>query len=93
MEGGSGGDGVGGREGVGERGRREGGGGYISSIHSLPPFYSTGEFSGGLPLGAPLTAAGGHAVTLVGFSDTYTSSAGHVGGLIIKNSWSVIFKT
>ena len=29
-------------------------------------------------------------MTLVGFSDTYTSSAGHVGGLIIKNSWSVI---
>lgn len=46
-----------------------------------------GEFSGGLPLGSPLAAVGGHAVTIVGYTDTFASSMGHVGGFIIKNSW------
>lgn len=45
-----------------------------------------GEFSGGLP-GAPLVPAGGHAVLVVGFTDSFVSSMGYIGGLIIKNSW------
>jgi len=46
-----------------------------------------GEFSGGLPMGSPIEQAGGHAVVIVGYTDTYTSSMGYTGGLIIKNSW------
>jgi len=45
-----------------------------------------GEFSGGRPA-EEMRPAGGHAVTLIGYSDTYTSSMGYVGGFIIKNSW------
>ena len=38
----------------------------------------------GEPLGP---VSGGHAVGLVGYSDTFRSEAGYLGGWIIKNSW------
>lgn len=47
----------------------------------------SGEFGGGLPLGRLLLPAGRHTLSLVGFNDGFVSSAGHVGGLILKNSW------
>ena len=34
-----------------------------------------------------LIKEGGHAITLVGYSDTWRSEEGYVGGYIIKNSW------
>jgi len=37
--------------------------------------------------GEHLIKEGGHAVTLVGYSDTYRTEGGLVGGYIIKNSW------
>jgi hypothetical protein len=46
-----------------------------------------GEFSGGRPPGSPLVPAGGHAVVIAGYTDSFVSSMGYVGGLIIKNSW------
>ena len=34
-----------------------------------------------------LQLEGGHAVTIVGYSDTFETEHGHVGGWIVKNSW------
>lgn len=45
-----------------------------------------GEFHSSGP-GTGINAAGGHAMAVVGYSDTYPSSNGDVGALIIKNSW------
>ena len=46
-----------------------------------------GEFVGVHPSADRNVRAGGHALGLVGYNDEYTSSAGHVGGFILKNSW------
>ena len=37
--------------------------------------------------GEPMAAEGGHAVNIVGYSDTYTTELGHVGGYILRNTW------
>jgi len=37
--------------------------------------------------GEPLASEGGHAVNIVGYSDTYRTEWGHVGGYILRNTW------
>ena len=34
-----------------------------------------------------LQLEGGHAVNIVGYSDTFQTEHGHTGGWIVKNSW------
>lgn len=38
-------------------------------------------------LDSPLILEGGHAMAVVGYSDTFVTEHGMVGGLILKNSW------
>jgi len=45
-----------------------------------------GEFTWGRP-GQPIVKAGGHAVGLVGFTDTFPTVHAGTGGFILKNSW------
>ena len=49
-----------------------------------------GEFFGVAPQyvrHSPLRLEGGHAMLLVGYSDTYATSDGYRGGFIVRNSW------
>jgi len=40
------------------------------------------------PKSEPLVIAGGHAINIVGYSDTYVTEQGDVGGFIIRNTWA-----
>lgn len=49
-----------------------------------------GEFFGLAPMyvrHSPLRLEGGHAMVLVGYSDTFVTSDGYRGGFIVRNSW------
>jgi hypothetical protein len=41
-----------------------------------------------VPKTEPLVEDGGHAVNIVGYSDTYVTERGDVGGFIIRNTWA-----